>query len=312
MIPRELLLLSKNRLQILFNALMAGDGCRHCNGQLRYYTSSKKLSDQVQDLALKLGYSTRIAIRKRKIKFIKGVPVKRSLPAIELTFTTEKRYWVDIKNIKKVQYNGKVYCCSTNNGIVYVRRNGCSLWCGNSIPTHADIIHFMTKDIGYLPMTTIIWDKRNVTSRTAWGSFRSPVEPSFPKPFEYILVFAKETYRLQDKGVTDLTNEEFIEWSSSLWTFPAETRISKKTHPAPFPEELPRRCIKMLSWKGAVVLDPFLGSGTTARVCKKLERNFIGIELSPEYCKLATKRTSNVILEDTLFDNNEESDGNTN
>jgi len=174
------------------------------------------------------------------------------------------------------------------------------------IPTHVDITHFMTKEIGYLPMATIVWDKKNVTSRTAWGSFKSPAAPSFPKPFEYILIFAKETYHLQTKGITDLTNEEFIDWSSSLWTFPAETRISKKVHPAPFPEELPRRCIKMLSWKGAVVLDPFMGSGTTARVCKKLERNYIGIELSPTYHKLAEKRTRNVVIADTLF--NEETD----
>jgi site-specific DNA-methyltransferase (adenine-specific) len=151
-------------------------------------------------------------------------------------------------------------------------------------------------------MTTIIWNKENSTARMSWGSFKSPSSPSFPTPFEYILIFAKDTYALQTKGHTDLTNEEFIEWSSALWTFPPETRISKKTHPAPFPEELPRRCIKMLSWKGAVVLDPFLGTGTTARVCKKLERNFIGIELNPRYCDLARKRTSNVIIDSTLFD----------
>jgi len=169
-------------------------------------------------------------------------------------------------------------------------------------PTHSDIMQFMTRDIGYLPMATIVWNKRNATSRTAWGSFQSPANPSFPTPFEYILIFAKDTYGLQTKGETDLTKEEFIEWSSALWTFPPETRISKSVHPAPFPEELPRRCIKMLSWKGAVVLDPFLGTGTTARVCKKLGRNFIGVELSEAYCEIARKRTSNVVIADTLFD----------
>jgi site-specific DNA-methyltransferase (adenine-specific) len=151
-------------------------------------------------------------------------------------------------------------------------------------------------------MSTIVWNKRNSTSRTAWGSWRSPSNPSFPTPFEYILVFAKDTYALQTKGETDLTSEEFVEWSSAMWTFPPETRISKKVHPAPFPEELPRRCIKMLSWKGAIVLDPFLGTGTTARVCKKLERNFIGIELSPAYCKIAEKRINNVVIAETLFE----------
>jgi len=176
-----------------------------------------------------------------------------------------------------------------------------------AITTHADIIAFM-KVIGYIPMTTIILDKRNASNRQSWGSFKSPSCPSFPTPFEYLLVFAKETKKLQEKGETDLTKEEFIEWSSSMWFLPARSFddcvriINSGVHPAPFPEEIPIRCIKMFSWKDALVLDPFAGYATTAVVCKKLGRRFIMIEQSEDYCKKAEKRLQYLITTDSLFD----------
>jgi site-specific DNA-methyltransferase (adenine-specific) len=162
-----------------------------------------------------------------------------------------------------------------------------------AIPTHSDITHFMTSHLKYIPMTTIVWNKNTISNRTAWGSFQSPSSPSFPKPFEYIMIFAKENKKLQEKGETDLTKEEFIQWSNALWSFTPETRAKKIGHPAPFPIELPHRLIKMLTWKNATVLDPFCGSGTTGMACKKLDRDFIGIDISPEYCELARKRIEN-------------------
>jgi site-specific DNA-methyltransferase (adenine-specific) len=142
-------------------------------------------------------------------------------------------------------------------------------------------------------MTTIIWDKENTSKRTAWGTFKSPLNPSFPSSFEYILVFAKDSFSLQSKGETDLTNDEFVRWSLAVWNLPkalykrSTSLIRSGTHPAPFPEEIPHRLIKMLSWKGAVVLDPFMGSGSTARACKKLGRSYIGIDISKRYCRIA-------------------------
>lgn len=161
------------------------------------------------------------------------------------------------------------------------------------IPTHSDIIQFMN-DIGYLNLTQIIWQKNQVGSRTAWGSFCSPSCPSFPTPYEYILVFAKDTLKLQESGETDLTKEEFIEWSLAFWSFNAETQMKKFDHPAMFPEELPKRCIKMLSYVGATVLDPFMGAGTTGVVCKKYNRHFIGFEMDEKYFNTAKKRIDNI------------------
>jgi len=179
--------------------------------------------------------------------------------------------------------------------------------CNGKIHTHVDIINFMC-EIGYLHMSTIIWDKENTSSRTAWGSFKSPQNPSFPTSFEYILIFAKDSYGLQEKGKTDLTKNEFIKWSLALWKFAKQdykrsTRlITSKTHPAPFPEQLPIRLIKMLSWKKAVVLDPFMGSGSTARACKKLGRSYIGIDISEKYCKFAENSLNQIrVITQSLF-----------
>lgn len=158
------------------------------------------------------------------------------------------------------------------------------------IISHVDISYFMVRDISYLPMANIIWEKSQISNRFSWGSYQSPSCPSFPKSFEYIMVFAKETLKLQDKGETDLTGEEFKQWAFSRWDITPETKMKKIGHPAVFPLEMPVRLIKMLSWKNATILDPFNGSGTTGIACKKYGRKYIGIELSPQYCEITVQR----------------------
>ena len=150
---------------------------------------------------------------------------------------------------------------------------------------------------GFTYRTKIIWNKNQITARTAWGSFCSPSNPNILSPFEYILVFYKQTPKKEgDKTKIDITKEEFIKWTNGIWTIGCESK-KKINHPAPYPEELCRRLIKFFSYVGDVVLDPFMGSGTTAVVAKKLNRNYIGFELSNEYCNLAKERlqTQNII-----------------
>lgn len=184
------------------------------------------------------------------------------------------------------------------NGIYRVLKSGGRV-CVNigdgkngAVSTSSDIIQFMTRELNYIQMTHIIWNKNQTRNRAAWGSFNSPSSPSFPRPFEHILVFAKENKKLQYKGETDLSKEDFINWSFGLWTFAPETNQKKFGHPAMFPEELPKRCMKMFSWVGAAVLDPFMGSGTTAKAALLYNRNFIGFEISDQYCDIAKKRLS--------------------
>lgn len=156
------------------------------------------------------------------------------------------------------------------------------------IPLVKDLICMM-EEIGWLTYTQIIWNKNQCSPRTAWGSFMSPSSPSFPTPFEFIIVFCKESYRLQDKGgVSDLTKEEFIEYSLAMWTM-SPAKKSQTKHPACFPFELPYRCIKMFSYIGAIIYDPFAGVGTTLNAGILLNRRPFGSEISSNYCKLYTK-----------------------
>lgn len=161
-----------------------------------------------------------------------------------------------------------------------------------AVPTSSDLLQKCV-DIGYIPMSHIIWNKFQVGPRTAWGSWKSPSSPSFPTPFEHMLVFCKDTNKLQWKGETDLLREEFIDWSLAMWKFAPETKQKQYGHNAMFPVELPVRCIKMFSWIGSVVYDPFMGAGTTAVACKLHNRNFIGSEISAAYCKTARERIRN-------------------
>lgn len=158
------------------------------------------------------------------------------------------------------------------------------------VATHSDIIHFMTQELGYLLITQIIWNKNQVGNRCSWGSFQSPSNPSFPTPFEHILVFSKDQYALKNKGESDLSKEEFIDWSLSLWNFAPETKQKQIGHPAMFPIELPTRCMKMFSYKNSTVLDPFMGAGTTGVACVQNNRNFIGIEIDKNYFDIAKER----------------------
>jgi site-specific DNA-methyltransferase (adenine-specific) len=148
-------------------------------------------------------------------------------------------------------------------------------------------------DLGLLMRGEIIWDKAaSVGVSTAWGSWQSPSNPTLRDVHEYILVFCKEQSRLeQTTGRSDLTSEEFVALTRSIWTFPTES-ATKVGHPAPFPVELPRRLIKLYSWPEAVVLDPFCGSGTTCLAAQQLGRCWIGIDTDSEYVQLARERLS--------------------
>ena len=143
---------------------------------------------------------------------------------------------------------------------------------------------------GLLPRAEIVWDKgpsRN--NSTAWGSWCSPSNPQIRDSHEAILVFSKGEWSLPNPCSvdSDLRPEEFPDLTRSLWRVPCET---DRSHPAPFPERLAERLIKLYTWPGDLVLDPFLGSGTTAVVCERLKRRWIGCEINPEYAALAEKR----------------------
>ena len=144
----------------------------------------------------------------------------------------------------------------------------------------------------FLMRGEIIWDKTGGgASSTAWGSWRSPANPTLRDVHEYILVFCKDTWRrprLPQRQAT-ISRDEFMEFTRSIWQFPPAS-ARRIGHPAPFPEELPRRCIELYTYSDEVVLDPFMGSGTTALAALNAGRRFVGFEVSEEYREIARRR----------------------
>lgn len=147
----------------------------------------------------------------------------------------------------------------------------------------------IAKEVGFKYHATIIWNEGNISRRTAWGSWLSASAPYVIAPVEVIVVLYKKYWRKQHYGKSDIKKEEFMEWTNGVWTFSGESR-KKIGHPAPFPVELPKRCIKLFSYVGDTILDPFLGSGTTLVACALLKRRGIGVEIDVSYCKLAKRR----------------------
>ncbi len=144
---------------------------------------------------------------------------------------------------------------------------------------------------GWEYQTTIVWNEQNISRRTAWGSWMSPTAPFVTAPVEMVPVFFKHEWRRNREGrTTDITRDEFLKWTLGVWDFPGESPARVK-HPAPYPEELPWRLIKLYSFVEDIVLDPFLGSGTTCAVAKKLHRRSIGVDIDPIYCDLAKTRS---------------------
>jgi site-specific DNA-methyltransferase (adenine-specific) len=156
---------------------------------------------------------------------------------------------------------------------------------------HFDKAHM---DVGFLPMGDIIWQKgEGASGSCAWGSWKSAKAPRLRDLHEYLLVFAKGEYSRPDKGESDISGEEFMESTLSIWQVPPES-AKKVGHPAPFPVELASQVIKLYSYVNDVVLDPFVGSGTTCVAAKALKRHYVGFDINTDYCALAEKRLSSV------------------
>ncbi len=158
------------------------------------------------------------------------------------------------------------------------------------IPLSDHISHIML-EIGYLMRGEIIWAKgAGAGVSMAWGSWQSAANPVLRDTHEYILVFCKGSFSRpkKDKQST-ISRDQFMDWTKSVWTMNPES-ARRVGHPAPFPLELPARLIQLYTFAGDVVLDPFLGSGTTALAAAQSGRRYVGYDTSEEYLTLAQKR----------------------
>lgn len=147
----------------------------------------------------------------------------------------------------------------------------------------------IAKEIGWKYHSTIIWNEQNISRRTAWGSWKSASAPFVIAPVEVIIIMYKEEWKKINGGKSDITRDEFIEWTNGVWNFSGESK-KRVGHPAPFPIELPKRCMKLFSYIGDIVLDPFLGSGSTLIACLENNRIGIGVDIDKSYCELTKKR----------------------
>ena len=160
---------------------------------------------------------------------------------------------------------------------------------GGQQSVYADIIT-IAKKIGFKYHSTIVWNEQNISRRTAWGSWLSATAPYVIAPVEMIAILYKKRWKkISGSKKSDITKEEFIDWTNGVWTFMGE-RKTRVGHPAPFPVELPKRCIKLFTFVGDTVLDPFLGSGSTLIACVLTNRKGIGIEIDKNYCEIAKNR----------------------
>ncbi|MFN3560367.1 MAG: DNA-methyltransferase [Chloroherpetonaceae bacterium] len=165
------------------------------------------------------------------------------------------------------------------------------------IPSHHIISnYFMSRKMIW--KGEILWEKNNYNCKyTAWGSWKSPSNPYLKYTWEFIEIFAKGTIKKEGKSDdADISADEFKKWVVAKWSIAPERDMKKYNHPAMFPEELALRIIKLFSFKNDIILDPFNGSGTTTFVSKILNRKYLGIDISKEYCTIAEERISEILL----------------
>ena len=145
-------------------------------------------------------------------------------------------------------------------------------------------------EIGFIMRGEIIWQKsKGANANFAWGSWLSASNPVIRDIHEYCLVFSKDSMKNSNGGISTIEKDEFMESTLSIWNINPE-KAKKIGHPAPFPVELPKRFINLYSFKKDLVLDPFIGSGTTAIASKQLQRNYVGYEINKDYIEIADKR----------------------
>lgn len=213
-----------------------------------------------------------------------------------------KQVWKESKRVllpgcKLVINVGDQFLRSRDNGGIYEIK-----------PIHADIIK-SCQELGFRFLGNIIWHKITTTKTTggcSWmGSIYYPRDGYITYEHEYIMIFKKagKAPRPSEeaKDLSKLPKEFRSKWFRGIWDdMPPE---KQSEHCAMFPEELPMRIIRMFSFAGDTVLDPFVGSGTTMAAAKRWHRNSIGIEINPDFVTLIQSKVNNVLLKGEILRN---------
>jgi DNA modification methylase len=174
----------------------------------------------------------------------------------------------------------------------------------------ADVITILQDELGLLLRGEIIWLKqRGASGSCAWGSFQRPSNPVLRDLSERIIVASKGRFdralpaavrhKKQLPSTTTISRDEFMEATTDIWEFPPES-AKRVGHPAPFPVELPTRLIELYTYAGDLILDPFMGSGSTAIAALQCHRHYVGYETDPDYVAAAEQRIAAALADHTL------------
>lgn len=150
-------------------------------------------------------------------------------------------------------------------------------------------------EVGFKYKDQIFWDKEHLSSKTAFGSYESASCPNILLPFEVVLVFYKKSKKKYNKPlIKEFINTDYTIYTNGHWKIKGVTNKIKNKCPVPYPEELVKRLILLYSYSNELILDPFSGNGTTCLVAKKLRRQFIGFEISTNYCDYSNEILENI------------------
>ncbi|MGE0880419.1 MAG: site-specific DNA-methyltransferase [Acidimicrobiia bacterium] len=169
----------------------------------------------------------------------------------------------------------------------------------------ADVIRILQDDLGLLLRGEVIWQKgEGASGSCAWGSFRSAANPVLRDITERVVIASKgrfdravPTKKRQARGLpheNTLMTEDFMALTLDVWSIPPES-ARRVGHPAPFPVELPEQLIRLYTYKNDLVLDPFMGSGSTLVAAALLDRRYVGYDLDPAYVEIAKGRVDDAL-----------------
>jgi len=257
--PDYILSLSNRQKKIFVDWLFKGDGHTDKNGIKKYLAvASKEFVNKLLKVLTDINYHYSVSKKKKqKDRIYKGHLFRYTKRIYIVSILTSKHYSIIRRNISLKKYKGKIYCVEVPNHSLLVGRNGKYAWCGNS--------------------------------------YNQCSNPHIRRNSEYIVMASKEDLKLEgDPMMCDLKPEEFHEWTLSEWKFQPETQTNQKGHPVSFPSELPKRCIKLFTYVGNVVLDCFNGVGTTTSTAYQFGRQYIGIDNSEEYCRIAREKIQHI------------------
>ena len=157
------------------------------------------------------------------------------------------------------------------------------------LPLNAYVADLLS-DVGFYLRGEIVWRKaKSAGGSTAWGSWQSAKNPTLRDVHEYVVVASKESFRRLREGEDTIDKDDFLSATVSVWDIQPES-ARRIGHPAPFPVELPRRLIELYTFSEDLILDPFMGAGTTAVAAVETGRRYVGYEIAAEYVAIAKER----------------------